>query len=99
MEERRGRHRQRGKWRPATTGTPRCTPRGTGLLPVHTTDHPADNDLAGRLSDLARTLQDEHNVDGTLQAIVQGAVGTVPGAQYAASSVVERRDLHPGGTA
>lgn len=44
-----------------------------------------------RLSDLARTLQLEDSVDETLQAIVHAAVGTVPGAQYAALSVMERR--------
>lgn len=48
-------------------------------------------DLAERLSDLARTLQHEDSVDETLQAIVHAAVGTVPGAQYAAMSVVEHR--------
>jgi transcriptional regulator with GAF, ATPase, and Fis domain len=53
------------------------------------------DDLAGRLSDLARTLQDEDGVDETLQAIVDAAVGTVPGAQYAALSLVEhRREIH-----
>jgi transcriptional regulator with GAF, ATPase, and Fis domain len=53
------------------------------------------DDLAGRLSDLARTLQDEDSVGETLQAIVEAAVGTVPGAQYAALSVVEhRREVH-----
>jgi transcriptional regulator with GAF, ATPase, and Fis domain len=56
-----------------------------------TMDHPADDDLARRLSDLARTLQHEDNVDGTLQAIVHAAVGTVPGAKYAAVTVVEAR--------
>ena len=51
--------------------------------------------LAGHLSDLARALQDEDGVDQTLQAIVDAAVGTVPGAQYAALSVVERRrEIH-----
>jgi GAF domain-containing protein len=49
------------------------------------------DDLATRLSDLARTLQDEDDVDHTLQAIADAAVGTVPGAQYAALSVVEHR--------
>ena len=53
------------------------------------------DDLAGRFSDLARTLQDEDSVDETLHAIVDAAVGTVPGAQYAALSVVEhRRQIH-----
>jgi transcriptional regulator with GAF, ATPase, and Fis domain len=49
------------------------------------------DDLATRLSNLARTLQDENDVDKTLQAIVEAAVGTVPGAQHAGLSVVERR--------
>ena len=48
-------------------------------------------DLAQRLSELARTLQHGDSVDETLQAIVHAAVGTVPGAQYAALSVVEHR--------
>jgi GAF domain-containing protein len=49
------------------------------------------DELAGRLSDLARRLQNEHSNDETLQAIVHAAVGTVPGAGYAALSVVEHR--------
>jgi GAF domain-containing protein len=49
------------------------------------------DDLATKLSELARTLQDEDDVDHTLQAIAEAAVGTVPGAQYAALSVVEHR--------
>ncbi|SCF13063.1 GAF domain-containing protein [Micromonospora coriariae] len=54
------------------------------------------DDLAARLSDLARTLQHEDSVDATLQAIAEAAVDTVPGAQYAGLSVVEhRREIHP----
>lgn len=49
------------------------------------------DDLAVRLSDMARDLQSEENVDDTLRAIAAAAVGTVPGAQYAALSVVQRR--------
>ena len=49
------------------------------------------DDLAVKLSDLARTLQNEDDVQKTLQAIVDTAVDTVPGAQNAALSVVERR--------
>ncbi|HEX8345427.1 MAG TPA: GAF and ANTAR domain-containing protein [Actinoplanes sp.] len=53
------------------------------------------DDLATQLSDLARTLQNEDSVDKTLQAIADAAVDTVPGAQYAALSVVEhRRKIH-----
>src|SRR5690242_15099408 len=53
---------------------------------------PAGNDdLAERLSELARTLQGEDNVQATLDAIVDSAVDTVPGAKHAGISVVERR--------
>jgi transcriptional regulator with GAF, ATPase, and Fis domain len=62
-----------------------------GRPAANITDHPAADDLAGRLSDLARTLQHEDSVDETLQAIVHAAVGTVPGAQDAGLSVVEHR--------
>ncbi len=49
------------------------------------------DDLAVKLSDLARTLQDEDDLKATLQAIVDAATGTVPGAQYAGLSVVQAR--------
>jgi hypothetical protein len=62
-----------------------------GRPPNNITDHPAADDPAGRLSDLARASQHEDSVDETLRAIVHAAVGTVPGAQYAALSVVEHR--------
>jgi transcriptional regulator with GAF, ATPase, and Fis domain len=62
-----------------------------GRPSVHDTGHGGIDELAARLSDLARVLQDEEGVDETLQAIVDAAVGTVPGAQYAALSVVEHR--------
>ncbi|HLL65427.1 MAG TPA: GAF and ANTAR domain-containing protein [Micromonosporaceae bacterium] len=53
---------------------------------------PTDTDsLAVRLSDLARSLQDEASLDDTLQAIVNAAVDTVPGAQYAGISLIEAR--------
>jgi GAF domain-containing protein len=58
---------------------------------AHDTAPHGPADLAQRLSDLARTLLDEEGVDQTLQAIVDAAVGTIPGAQYAGLSVVERR--------
>ncbi|MFC3965279.1 GAF and ANTAR domain-containing protein [Nocardia jiangsuensis] len=48
-------------------------------------------DLAARLSELARDLQQQHDVDDTLQGIVEAAVATVPGAGYAGLSVVSRR--------
>src|SRR3954447_1093094 len=49
------------------------------------------DDLAATLAALARTLQDEDDVQKTLQSIVRTAVGTVPGAQRAALTLVERR--------
>ncbi|MCG5457454.1 GAF and ANTAR domain-containing protein [Micromonospora sp. PSH03] len=62
------------------------------------TDEPrpaAVDDLAAKLSDLARRLQHEDSVEATLQAIAGAAVGTVPGAEQAALSVVEhRREIH-----
>ena len=48
-------------------------------------------ELAGRLSDLARMLEQQDDVEQTLNAIVHGAVGTVPGAEQASISVVQRR--------
>ncbi|MEV4460796.1 GAF and ANTAR domain-containing protein [Microbispora sp. NPDC049633] len=53
--------------------------------------HAADDELAVRLSDLARTLQDEDTAQETLEAIVGAAVDTVPGAQDAGLTVVIRR--------
>ncbi|WP_319018281.1 GAF and ANTAR domain-containing protein [Microbispora sitophila] len=55
------------------------------------TGHAADDELAVKLSDLARTLQDEDTAQETLDAIVGAAVGTVPGAQDAGLTVVIRR--------
>src|SRR3712207_994248 len=48
-------------------------------------------DLALRLGDLARHLQDQDSVEDTLQGIVDAAVDTVPGARYAGVSVVQAR--------
>jgi putative methionine-R-sulfoxide reductase with GAF domain len=47
--------------------------------------------LAAKLSELARALEDEDDVEATLQAIVDAAIDTVPGARYAGLSVVEGR--------
>lgn len=49
------------------------------------------DDLAVRLSELARSLQDEGSLEDTLQAIVEAAVDTVPGATYAGISMIEAR--------
>jgi transcriptional regulator with GAF, ATPase, and Fis domain len=55
---------------------------------------PGWNELAERLGELSRTLQEEHDVDSTLGAIVSAAVDTVPGADNASiSSVVNRREV------
>ncbi len=43
------------------------------------------------MGDLARSLHEEDSVEDTLQGIVDAAVGTVPGAQYAGLSVIEGR--------
>ncbi|GIJ74566.1 ANTAR domain-containing protein [Virgisporangium ochraceum] len=61
-----------------------------GASSGHTGAAPGDG-LAARLSDLARQLQGEQNVQDTLDAIVAGAVDTVPGAELAGLMVVERR--------
>ncbi|GAA3465334.1 GAF and ANTAR domain-containing protein [Saccharothrix longispora] len=52
-------------------------------------DRPGE--LALRLGDLALYLQDQDSVEATLQGIVDAAVQTVPGAQYAGLSVVRKR--------
>ncbi|HEX8629271.1 MAG TPA: GAF and ANTAR domain-containing protein [Catenuloplanes sp.] len=49
------------------------------------------NDLAVILSDLARMFHEQQNVEDTLRGIVEAAVGTVPGAQHAALSMIESR--------
>ena len=51
--------------------------------------------LAEKLGELARQLQDEKDVEHTLEAIVHAATDTVPGAEYASiSSVLKRREVH-----
>lgn len=66
--------------------------QGRGV-PSTSYDGPAtdSDDLAVRLSDLARSLQDEGSLNDTLQAIVDAAVDTVPGAQYAGISMIQAR--------
>jgi GAF domain-containing protein len=49
------------------------------------------NDLAVTLGELARSLHDDDGVEDTLRSIVSAAVGTVPGTQEAALSVIEAR--------
>jgi transcriptional regulator with GAF, ATPase, and Fis domain len=50
-----------------------------------------DLGLADRLSELARTLEQQPDAQLTLDAIVQAAVETVPGAEHASISVIRRR--------
>ncbi|SIR47993.1 GAF domain-containing protein [Microbispora rosea] len=64
---------------------------GQGRPSAAYTGHAADDELAVRLSDLARTLQGEDTAQETLDAIVAAAVDTVPGAQHAGLTVVIRR--------
>ncbi len=45
---------------------------------------------AGQLSELARSLQDEPDVAGTLAVITAAAVSNIPGADYAAITLVTR---------
>lgn len=51
----------------------------------------SQEDLARRLGDLARYLQGKDSLEETLQSIVDAAVGSVHGAEYAGLSVVESR--------
>jgi len=48
------------------------------------------DELADRLSELARLLEHEAGVEETLKGIVEAAVGTVPGARHASISQVRR---------
>jgi GAF domain-containing protein len=65
---------------------------GRGLPSGDSTGMLAGEDqLAKRLSELARTLDARQGLDDTLKQIVQAAVGTVPGAQYASISRAQRR--------
>lgn len=49
-----------------------------------------DGDLARQLSDLARTLQMESDVQGTLEAMVHAALELIPGVVEASISVARR---------
>jgi GAF domain-containing protein len=51
----------------------------------------APDDLAVALSRIARSLEHEDDVQGTLDAIVSSAIGTVPGAQHASISKIKNR--------
>jgi GAF domain-containing protein len=52
------------------------------------------NELAEKLGELARSMQDEKGLEHTLEAIVHAAAETVPGADEASiTSVVRRREV------
>ena len=52
-------------------------------------------DLASMLSDVAQSLQQEPDLQETLQGVVDAAVDAIPGAQHVSvSSVVKRREVH-----
>lgn len=65
--------------------------RERGLTSTAPDEHglPGD-DLATLLSDVAQTLQQEEDVQHTLQSIVDAAVEAVPGAEHASLSSVTR---------
>ena len=60
-------------------------------LPGRDGSTPADEPLADRLAELARTLHQESDVEDTLAAIVATAVTTVVGAEHASITAVRRR--------
>lgn len=53
--------------------------------------HDDDGRLADKLAELARSLEQQADPEETLGAIVQAAVDTVPGAQYASISAIRKR--------
>ena len=59
---------------------------------------PPPEGLGTVMSRIARTLQEEHgDVERTLQSITTAAVTAVPGAEFAAVSLVAGRRVHPRG--
>lgn len=71
------------------SGRRRCRPSA-----AYTGDHRLQP-LAQTLSDLARSLQNQNDLSGTLDGIVHTAVRTVPGARHAGITAVrDRRRLY-----
>src|SRR5689334_12337016 len=56
-------------------------PMGKGGVVLNGNGDEEQFDLATRLGELARGLEDQDDVDQTLQGIAYAAVGTVPGAE------------------
>ena len=67
-----------------------------GVTATATTgDHQVSGDLATMLSDVAQSLQQEPDLQETLQGIVDAAVEAIPGAQHVSlSAVTRRREVH-----
>ncbi len=66
--------------------------RGRGVPSTSYSGASEDLDrLGARLGHLARTLEGEDSVEGTLDGIVHAAVDTVPGARYAGITQVDGR--------
>ena len=65
---------------------------GQGQPSSSYTGHAETHYLAQTLSDLARSLQNEENLDDTLDGIVAAAVQTVPGAEHAGITAVQARE-------
>jgi GAF domain-containing protein len=67
-----------------------------GVTSTATTgEHQVPGDLATMLSDVAQSLQQEPDLQETLQGIVDAAVEAIPGAQHVSvSSVIKRREVH-----
>jgi GAF domain-containing protein len=68
-----------------------ATSGGRGEPSSSYTGEVSADDLAVTLSLVARSLQDESSVQGTLDAIASAAVDTVPGARYAGLMLVRAR--------
>lgn len=64
---------------------------GSSPRPVRFGVGPDRNDLAVVLSDMARVLQHEQNLQDTMDSIITAALDTVPGAEHAGLMVVRRR--------
>ncbi len=51
--------------------------------------------MARALGDLALAMQNQTGTTSTLEAVVKGAVGIVPGARWAGVSLIEGREVTP----
>jgi GAF domain-containing protein len=68
--------------------------RGEGATPDPHHNLGAPGDVAAVMTDVARTLEAEEGLDETLRAITQGAIDTIPGADWASITLVtESREV------